>query len=677
MTALHPRGPSLGVHDPSGPDGAAPATPRTTLPLLAVASFAVAYGVLTVVGRMTIVHGQSVSLVWPAAGVATMWLLTESPRHQWRVLAPLALVHALILGLTNAAPLLMVLGALSIVVQTWVIVLLVRTWCPEMLGAGGSRSLRSPRTLAVATGAVVVGCVVGAGIGTVALWSSDASVDAWTFVAWFARHVTGVLAVGGVGHLAWEWLTQPIPQRAQGGHRRELAALWLVSVVVTFVIFLQSLPLAYLVVTFSVWSAARFRTFPAAVHCLVLGSIGLWLTLMGFGPFARAEPLEAALVSQVFVVVVLLTGLAVGALGDRIDALYLSATRSQEASSQQAHLLAEMTESMNEGLVVLAGDGSVDRSNGASRMLAHRVLPGAPDVVALAELVELVLRPDPANTGAARPELGVGDVVLILPRGEEMVLAVTRTPLAGGGDDGASSAALLVLREVTDHRSGLRPLATFASTAAHDLRGPLSATVSWLDMAIADTHPGAEALDALTRASRSAEQMGDLIDDLLAHAQAESGELAAEDVPLSGDDGLLAQAATLLGPDDSIEVPDDLPAVHADPVAVRQLFANLVGNAVKYAKPGAPARVAVTAHRHGARVVVEISDDGVGVEDEERALIFQRFHRSNSVRAHFRGTGMGLSICQTIVTRHGGTIECLATPPGGGSVFRFDLPAAD
>ena len=74
---------------------------------------------------------------------------------------------------------------------------------------------------------------------------------------------------------------------------------------------------------------------------------------------------------------------------------------------------------------------------------------------------------------------------------------------------------------------------------------------------------------------------------------------------------------------------------------------------------------------------MEIHDDGVGVEDEERSLIFQRFHRSGAVRAHFRGTGMGLSICQTIVQRHGGTIECLAVPPGTGSVFRFDLPAAD
>ena len=138
-----------------------------------------------------------------------------------------------------------------------------------------------------------------------------------------------------------------------------------------------------------------------------------------------------------------------------------------------------------------------------------------------------------------------------------------------------------------------------------------------------------------------------------------------------------AQAADLLGPDDVLHVEGDLPTVHADPVAVRQLFGNLIDNAVKYARPGSPATVRVRAHRQGARVVVEISDDGVGVEAHERALIFQRFHRSGAVRAHFRGTGMGLSICQSIVQRHGGTIECLPSPPGRGAVFRFDLPAAE
>jgi signal transduction histidine kinase len=236
---------------------------------------------------------------------------------------------------------------------------------------------------------------------------------------------------------------------------------------------------------------------------------------------------------------------------------------------------------------------------------------------------------------------------------------------------------LLVLREVTEHRSGLRPLADFASTAAHDLRGPLSAIRSWLSLAVEDVEPASDALMPMRRAERAAEQMADLIDDLLEHALAESGDLAARDVPLGGPDGVLAQVGALLGPDDLLEVLDGAPSVHADPIALRQLFGNLVGNAVKYAKPGQHATIRVRAQQQGARVVVEVEDSGVGVDDADRALIFQRFHRSGAVRAHFRGTGMGLSICQSIVQRHGGTIECVATAPGTGSVFRFDLPAAE
>ncbi|GAA1941394.1 hypothetical protein GCM10009797_38190 [Nocardioides hwasunensis] len=644
----------------------------------AVWGFTIAYAVLTVLGRLTVVHGQSVSLVWPAAGVAALWLLAESPHRQWRMLVPLVAVHAMIVWLTGGTPSLMVFGALSIAVQTWLLGLLVRRWCPTLLGAGGTASLRSPRTLATVCCAVALGCLAGAAVGTLALWTSDMTVDVWTAVAWFARHVTGVLSVGGVGHLAWEWRTQTIPQRAQGGHRQELALLWVVSLAGTVVIFLQPLPLAFLVISFSVWSAARFRTFPAAVHSLALGSVALWLSLEGHGPFARlSDPVEAALVSQVFVVAVLLTSLAVGALGDRIDELYAAARRARRTSAQQAQLLTEMTESMGEGLIVLDPAGKVDRSNGASRWLAHRVRPGARDADALAVLVGLVLDPAPANAGASRAELGVGDVVLPLPDGEEMVLAVTRTPLSGAREDDSRSAVLLVLRDVTYHRQGLRPLAGFASTAAHDLRGPLSSVRSWLELAAEDIEPGSLALDSMRRAERSADQMGDLIDDLLAHALAESGGLRAEDVALGGERGVLAQTLGLLGPDDVLDVSSDLPAVHADPVAVRQLFGNLVGNAVKYATPGTPARIEVRAEQQGARVVVEIHDNGVGVPEEDRTLIFQRFHRSDAVRAKFGGTGIGLSICQTIVTRHGGTIECLATPPGTGSVFRFDLPAAD
>ena len=639
------------------------------------AAFGAAYALLTLIGRATAIEGQVVSLIWPGAGVALLWLLAESPRHTLRVLVPLFTIHFGVVVATGVPPLLGFFGALSMTLQTAVAGLLLRRWAPTMLGAGGTASIRSPRNLAVMAGAAAIGCAVGAAIGTLGLWIDPAPVTALTPVAWFARHITGVLTVGAVGHLAWEWRTQTIPARIHGGSRAELALLWAVSVVMTLVLFLQPYPIGFLVVVFAVWSAARFPTFLAALHCLVLGGIALWLSLTGHGPFdAIGDPVAEVLVSQLFVVAVLLTGLAVGALGDRVDESYVGETAARAEADEQAELLAEMTESMDEGLVVLDVDGRVERSNGASRRLAHRVSLATTDADALAEMVDHLCDPAPSDTGAVRAELGVGDVVIRLRSGEEVVLAVSRATLSRAqGRPGV----LLVLREVTEHRFGLRPLAGFASTAAHDLRGPLSAIRSWVGLAVDDLEPDSPAAEPLRRAERAAEQMGELIGDLLEHALAESGELAARDVPLDGPDGVLDQVTGLLGPHDVLRAGPDLPSVRADPVALRQLFGNLIGNAVKYARPGEHATITVRARRQGARVVVEVEDCGVGVEDSERSLIFQRFHRSGAVRAHFRGTGMGLSICQTIVQRHGGTIECLATPPGSGTIFRFDLPAAE
>lgn len=651
---------------------------RTALPLLRALGFGVSYAVLAVLARLTVVDGHPVSLVWPGAGLAMLWLLAESPRRQAWVLGPLMAIHAGVALFTGAALALAVLGALSVTCQTWLAVVLLRRWCPTLLGAGGTESFRSPRTLAYTCAAGVLASMVGAVIGAFGVWAAGGGWDPLVPLAWFGRHFTGILVVGCIGHLAWEWHTQRVAPRARGGKRLELVALWGVSAVVVVAVFLQSLPIVFLIVPLCVWSAARFPTFLAALHALALGLGGLVLTLAGLGPAARMDdPVLAVLVAHVFLVAVVLTGLTVGTLSDRIDELVVRMGDARERAAEQAELLAEMTESMDEGLIVLDRAGRIERSNGASRRLAHRVSPGAPDDEALADLVELVLNPAADNTGASRAELGVGDVQVPLDSGDDLVLAVSCTVLASerGDDDGPG--VLLVLKEVTEHRRGIRPLVSFASTAAHDLRGPLTAIRAWLDLAAADLDPDGDTLASVRRAQGAAGQLADLIDDLLAHALAEAGDLVARDVPLGGAEGALTQASVLLGPDDVLEVAEGgLPSVHADEIAVRQLFANLVDNAVKYARPGMPARVRVTAQRRGSRVVIDVEDNGVGVDERERVLIFQRFHRSDSVRAGFRGTGMGLSICQTIVNRHGGAIECLPAEPGPGSVFRFDLPAA-
>ncbi len=160
-----------------------------------------------------------------------------------------------------------------------------------------------------------------------------------------------------------------------------------------------------------------------------------------------------------------------------------------------------MTESMDSGLIVLDRRGRIDRSNGASRRLARQARPGVSDDEALSDLVDLVLHPSAESTGGARAELGVGDVVVPTASGGDMVIAVSRTPLVSQDGEDGRSGVLLVLSEVTEHRHGLRPLVSFASTAAHDLRGPLTAIRSWLDLAAFDLADDSDTLASITRAS--------------------------------------------------------------------------------------------------------------------------------------------------------------------------------
>ncbi|QSR30737.1 hypothetical protein CFI00_09575 [Nocardioides sp. S5] len=641
------------------------------LGLPAALGFAVAYVALALVGRATVLPGSSVSLVWPAAGVAVLWLLAERSDRQVRVLLLVAVLLGVVLAVTGADVPLVLLGGAGVAVQTWLVVALVRRWCPTLIGAGGEDSVHTLRTLAVGTGAVLVACAVGAVLLTLALWAAGDDPDLGDAVLVWGRQVAGTIVIGSVGHLAWEWRRGHADPRVGGGGHAELAVLWGMSAAAVVAMFLQPLPLVFLLVPLTGWCASRFTTFTAALHACALGTVALVLTAGGHGPIARLDdPYVEAMGTQSFLLALLLTALAVGTLRDRVDDLVRQLVAAQAVSDAQAELLSGMTGSMGEGLLVLDDERRVTTHNAASARLARRHLPGD-EQRALAALVDLLDHP-PRPAAWRRPELGPGDVVVPLADGGEMVLAVTSRPLAAG-----RLGTLLVVREVTAHRSGFRPLVEFASTAAHDLRGPLTTMRSWLSLVEHDLDGTGqdEARDAVRRVDRSVVHMSELIDDLLAQAAAEGGQLRPEVVVLGGSGGLLAEVADLVGLDEPVVAPADLPAVHADPGAVRQLFANLVGNCVKYARPGVPPRVEVDAHVRGDRVVVEVRDHGIGVPEADRERVFDRFHRSQEVQASYTGTGLGLSLCRSIVERHGGRIVCVAPGDGPGAVFRLDLPA--
>ena len=120
-----------------------------------------------------------------------------------------------------------------------------------------------------------------------------------------------------------------------------------------------------------------------------------------------------------------------------------------------------------------------------------------------------------------------------------------------------------------------------------------------------------------------------------------------------------------------VQVPRELEA-RADAAVLRKVICNLLENAAKYSKAGAP--ITISGEARGETVVLSVADQGVGIDESEQTLIFERFYRARAQAEGTPGTGMGLAISRAITEAHGGTIA-VTSQPGQGSVFSVTIPA--
>jgi signal transduction histidine kinase len=120
---------------------------------------------------------------------------------------------------------------------------------------------------------------------------------------------------------------------------------------------------------------------------------------------------------------------------------------------------------------------------------------------------------------------------------------------------------------------------------------------------------------------------------------------------------------------------EGLPQVYADDTLLVQLFQNLIGNGIKYARDGVRPELQITAAGEEGGWHFAVRDNGIGMEPGETERIFVIFQRLHTAEK-YEGTGIGLSICKKIVERHGGRIWA-ESQPGGGSTFHFTLPGPD
>ncbi len=226
-----------------------------------------------------------------------------------------------------------------------------------------------------------------------------------------------------------------------------------------------------------------------------------------------------------------------------------------------------------------------------------------------------------------------------------------------------------------------RNLEQFAYVASHDLQEPLRMVSSYLGLIKrrkADVLDD-EAQEFIGYATDGALRMSQLITDLLDYSRVTTRGHPFEAVPLVQplrtalrDLKLAVEEAGA-----QVTIPDTLPTVLADESQLTQLFQNLIGNAIKYARPERPPRVTIDAVLTGTGVRVTVIDNGIGIEPAYRERVFRIFQRLHG-RGTFSGTGIGLAVAQRIVERHGGTImieDAVAGDPAQGCAFVIDLPS--
>lgn len=231
------------------------------------------------------------------------------------------------------------------------------------------------------------------------------------------------------------------------------------------------------------------------------------------------------------------------------------------------------------------------------------------------------------------------------------------------------------------HRSN-RELEQFASVASHDLQEPLRKIQAFgdrLQTRFAD-QLGEQGRDYLSRMQNSATRMRNLIDSLLSFSRVttKAQPFAPVDLALIANEVVSDLENQIEKTGGEVEL-GELPTIDADPLQMRQLFQNLIGNGLKFARPGQPPVVQVSSRLtdpegDGEIPICEllVSDNGIGFEEVYLDRIFELFQRLHS-RQEYEGTGMGLAICRKIVERHGGTITAKSAP-GAGATFLITLP---
>jgi signal transduction histidine kinase len=367
------------------------------------------------------------------------------------------------------------------------------------------------------------------------------------------------------------------------------------------------------------------------------------------------------------------------------------------SSEAERKLVGEVRQATRAYLAVAGMDSQVEAE--ARRQLLEEALHKSEQLVNLNVTQAQSAREAAERVDSVSNVIGLGVSVLLL-LGIAIILAVVRSgvywPLlslrtaladfkAGRKDSRLIGRGPAEFRELAEEFNAMADTLAqqeqtqlrFLAGVAHDLRNPLGALKLSANLLTrgATLPPEEKVRQTLTRIVSQVEHLNRMVDDLLDRTRIEAGhlELRLEACDLRG---LVSDVVELHRPasprhEFELTVPPEPVPIRCDATRLGQVLTNLVSNAVKYSPEGG--RIRIRLEREGARAVLAVSDEGIGIAEEDRQRIFEPFKRSKAPRADIPGVGLGLSVARQLVLAHGGDIE-VESRLGEGSTFRVRLP---
>jgi signal transduction histidine kinase/DNA-binding response OmpR family regulator len=237
--------------------------------------------------------------------------------------------------------------------------------------------------------------------------------------------------------------------------------------------------------------------------------------------------------------------------------------------------------------------------------------------------------------------------------------------------------SVVVMQDITHLKERDRVKSELLEMVSHQVRSPLTAILSYIELLIRTGNLSPQQMEFAEQVKHNVKLITETIGDLLDLGKIEAG-LDRQREPVSLGHAVYYTVDALQNRIDAknqhleVIVGDELPAVLGNPVRLRQVFINLVDNAIKYTPEGG--QIEVSVHEEGGHAVVRVADDGIGIPLDDQPHIFDKFYRASGVSSEYEGTGLGLSIVKSIVEMHGGRIW-VESRPGEGTAFIVMLPA--